>query len=311
MAIDLYKYPRMKDDTLNMQPGQLEYYAGVFAFNAGKYDKAAEYFKKAIDNKYEVGLSYQFLTQALQKLGKEQEAVKLLEEGAKKFPTESKIIFALIDYYTPRGQLDKAFYYLDKALKLNPDMAVLYIVKGSAYEKIYKKYAEQYLELSNKSDSLKKAAFRARYQPKEHERLLAEKDSIDKILAEVKQNMDKYFDLAEQWYKQGIAKDPKSPDGYNLLGAFYYDKAMNVFKLAQKVPTSDTETYNKLIEQYKHYLDLARQQFEKALELTPNDRQTIQNLAIIYFKLHMHDKYKEMRDKLKQLNNQQQQGEQK
>ncbi len=313
MALDLYNYPRMKDDTVNMKPGQLEYYAGVFAYNAGKYDKAAEYFKKAIDKKYEVGMSYQFLNQSLQKLGKEEEAVKLLEEGAKKFPTESKIIFALIDYYTPRGQLDKAFYYLDKALKLNPDMAVLYIVKGSAYEKIYKKYAKQYLELYNKSDSLKKAAFRARYQPKEHQRLLAEKDSIDKILAEVKQNMDKYYDLAEQWYKQGIAKDPKSPDGYNLLGAFYYDKAMTIFEQAQKVPTSDTKTYNQLMEQYKHFLDLSRQQFEKALELTPNDRQTIQNLAIIYYKLRMYDKYKEMKQKLEQLNNpqQQQQGEQK
>ena len=316
MAMDLYKYPRMKDDTVNMKPGQLEYYAGIIAYNAGKYDKAAEYFKKAIDKKYEVGTSYQLLTQSLKKIGREQEAVKLLEEGAKKFPTESKIIFALIDYYTPRGQLDKAFYYLDKALKLNPNMASLYFVKASAYEKIYKKYAKQYMDLFNKSDSLKKAAFRARYQKKEHARLLAEKDSVDKILAQVKQQMDKYFDLAEQWYKQGIAKDPKNPDGYNYLGAFYYDKAMNIFEKAQSVPTSDTETYNKYMEQYKHYLNLSREQFEKALELTPNDLQTIQNLAIIYYKLHMHDKYKEMRQRYEQIkksqqNQQQSQGQQK
>ncbi len=307
MAMDLYHYPRMKDDTVNMKPGQLEYYAGVFAYNAGKYDKAVEYFKKAIAKNYEVGTSYQLMTQALKKLGREQEAVKLLEEGAKKYPTESKIIFALIDYYKPHGQLDKAFYYLDKAIKLKPNMAILYLVKGDAYNQLFNEYSKKYYKLLDETDSLKKAAFRARFKKAEHDRLMAEHDSLMKIQDSIEQEMNKYFDLAVEWFKKGISKDTTNADGYYTLGALYYNRAMAVFLRAQKIPTSDTQDYNKLMKQYENYLNLAREQFEKAYKLTPNDIQTMQNLSIIYYKLRMYDKHKEMKQKIYELRQKQQQ----
>ncbi len=312
MAMDLYKYPRMKDDTVNNKPGELDYYAAIFAYNAKKYDKAVEHFKKAIDQGYEIGTSYQLMTQALMKEGKEQEAVKLLEEGAQKYPTESKIIFALIDYYKPHGELGKAFYYIDKAIELNPDMAILYLVKADAYNQIYSGYAKDYYKLLDKSDSLKKAAFRNRYNKPLHDKLTAEKDSIDQVLSGLEQNMNKYFELAETWFKKGIEKNPKDADGYYSLGALYYNRAMAIFARAQKVPTSDTKTYNKLIQEYEHYLNLAREQFEKALEITPDDIQTLQNLSIIYYKLRMYDKHKEMKQRIydikqKELQQQQQQ----
>ncbi len=310
MVMDLFKYPRPKTDTAKISQGMLAYNAAIMAYNAGKYDDAVKFFKKAIEDKYEIGTSYQLMTQILMKQGKEEEAVKLLEEGAKKYPTESKIIFALIDYYKPHGQLDKAFYYLDKALELNPDMAILYLVKADAYNQIYSDYAKQYYELLDKSDSLKKAAFRNRYNKPVHDKLIAQKDSVDKILSEVEQNMNKYFDLAVEWFKKGIEKDPQDPDGYYSLGALYYNRAMAIFARAQKVPTSDTETYNKLIKEYEHYLNLAREQFEKAYELNPNDIQTLQNLSIIYYKLRMYDKHKEMKQKIYELRQKEQQQQQ-
>ena len=297
-AMDLYKYPRMKDDTLNMQKGSLEYYAGVFAYNSQNWPKAEKYLRKAIENGYEVGNSYSMLANVLQKEGKEQESVKLLEEGAKKYPTESKIIFALIDYYKPHGEYDKAFEYIDKAIKLNPDMAILYLVKADAYNQIFDDLSKQYYKLLDKSDSLKKAAFRARYQKKEHERLLNEKAQVDKKADSVSSLMNKYFDLAVEWFKKGIEKDPKNADAYYSLGALYYNRGMAVFERAQKVPTTETDKYNKLIAEYKQYLDKAREQFEKAYQLNPTDVQTMQNLSIIYYKLGMYDKHKEMKQKI-------------
>ncbi len=311
-AMDLYKYPRMKDDTTNMEKGSLEYYAGVFAYNAGVYDKAEKYLKIAIDNNYEVGNSYVMLADILEKKGKDEEAAKLLEDGAQKHPTESKIIFALIDYYKPHGEYEKAFKYIDKAIELNPDMAILYLVKADAYNQIFDDLSKQYYNLLEKSDSLKKAAFRVRYQKKEHDRLLAEKENIDKKVDSVESLMNKYFDLAVEWFNKGIEKDPKNPDAYYSLGALYYNRGMEVFKRAQKVPTAEAELYQKLINEYKGYLKQALKQFEKAHELNPSDVQTMQNLSIIYYKLGMYDKHKEMKQKIvEQRQKEQQQDQQK
>ncbi len=309
-AMDLYKYPRMKDDTTNMKKGSLEYYAGVFAYNAGVYDKAEKYLKAAIDNDYEVGNSYVMLANILEKQGKGEEAAKLLEQGAEKYPTESKIIFALIDYYKPHGEYEKAFQYIDKAIELNPDMAILYLVKADAYNQIFDDLSKQYYKYLDKSDSLKKAAFRARYQKKEHDRLIAEKEQIDKKADSVEALMNKYFDLAVEWFNKGIEKDPKNADAYYSLGALYYNRGMEVFKRAQKVPTTETELYNKLIKEYKDYLRKAMVQFEKAHQLNPSDVQTMQNLSIIYYKLGMYDKHKEMKQKIVEQRTKEQQSQQ-
>lgn len=297
-AMALYKYPRMKDDTVNMKPGSLEYYAGVFAYNAGIYDKADKYLKEAIANNYEVGNSYEMLASALEKQGRGEEAVKLLEEGAKKYPTESKIIFSLIDYYKPHGEYQKAFKYIDKAIKLNPNMAILYLVKADAYNQIYNDLSKQYEVLYNESDSLKKAAFRVRYKKNEHQKVLAKKQAVDAKKDSVGALMNKYFDLSVDWFNKGISKDPKNADAYYSLGALYYNRGMQIFQRAQKVPTTETDEYNKLMTQYKSYLRKALTQFEQAYKLNPTDVQTMQNLSIIYYKLGMYDKHKEMKQKI-------------
>ena len=297
-AMDLYKYPRPKNDTINMEKGSLEYYAGVFAYNAKKYDKAEKYLKQAIENNYEVGQSYVLLADVLQKTGKEKEAIELLEEGAKKYPTESKIIFSLIDYYKPHGEYDKAFEYIDKAIELNPDMAILYLVKADAYNQIFDDLYKQFAVYINKSDSLRKAAFRNRMNKKVQTEILKEKEYVDKKIDSLEKLMNNYFDLAVEWFNKGIEKDPKNPDAYYSLGALYYNRGMESFKRAQKVPTTETELYNKLMDDYTMYLKKALKQFKKAYELAPDDVQTMQNLSIIYYKLGMYDEHNKMKEKI-------------
>ncbi len=309
LAMKLYDMPRNVDDTVNMPAGGMDYYAGIFAYMAKDYPTAEKYFKKAIEKEYEVGNAYSYLSDVYMKEGKEKEAVKLLEQGAEKYPTESKIIFRLIDYYKPHGEYEKAFVYIDKAIELNPDMAILYLVKGDAYNTIYKDFEQKYDKALAQSDSLKKAAFRARYEKAKHDKILAEKEKVDKQVAEYGENMNKYFTLAETWFKKGIEKDPKNSDSYYTLGALYYNRAMAVFKRAQRLPTSDVSDYNKLIKEYEGYLKKALEQFEKANELKPNDVQTLNNMAIINYKLRNYDKYKELKQKIEEIKAQQNQAQ--
>ncbi len=301
-SIALYKYPREKDDTLNMPKGALQYYAGVFAFKAGDYKTAAKYFQQAIDSNYQVGTSYQFLFYAMKKMGEEDKAVKILEQGAKKYPAESAILFTLIDYYKPKGEYDKAFKYIDEAIKLNPNMAILYLAKADAYNTIFEDLQKKYEKLADESDSLKKAAFRARLNPDKQKQILAQKAKVDSELVKTKTDMNKYFNLAIEWFNKGLEKHPKNPgDVYYTIGTIYYNRAMAIFERAQNVPLDQKDKYNQLMGQYKHYMQLALNEFLKAHELEPDDIQTLQTLSIVYRKLGQYDKAKEMRQKIVDL----------
>ncbi len=297
-SIDLLKY-RDENDTL-VQPGVYYYYAAIFAYNSKKLDTAEMYFQKAIDNNYEIGTSYQYMAQVMYEEGDTAKAVKILEAGAEKYPQEPKIIYSLIDYYTPRGEYDKAFEYIDKAIAMTPDNAILYVVKGNAYNRIYEELEKKYYPLLVSLDSVKKAEFRHRnnedLKKKDQEtaaKLEAQLPDLEKQLADYeKKTLDAYL--------LGISKDEKNADFYYAVMEFYYNKA------AYEATTSSnlkklTDYINNLDKQSKEDFQKAKEYGEKSYNLAPDDVYTMDKLATIYYRLGEYDKSTEMRKKIKEL----------
>ncbi len=297
MAIDLFSYPRLKSDTL-VDEGASYYYGGIFAYNAKDPEKAKEFFKKAIDNSYEIGACYQYIAQIMYEQKDTTAAVKMLEDAAQKYPEETKIIYSLIDYYTPRGEYDKAFKYIDKAIEMTPDMAVLYIVKGNAYEKIFEDLQKKYFALLKQADSLDQAAFRARNNKEKHDELIKERDDIlNNQVPPLEKQVNEYFDNAIKAYKTGIEKE-ENADYYYTIAYFYFKTGVNDGVQASNL--RKVKTYiEKLNKNYEDYLNEAKTYAEKAYNLNPDDKYTIDLLAKIYYRLKMYDKATEMRNKLK------------
>jgi tetratricopeptide (TPR) repeat protein len=295
-SIDLFQYPRTESDTL-IKAGAYYYYAGIFAFGAKKLDKAKNYFLKAINEKYEIGNSYKYLAETLYKLNDSTQAVKLLEEGAQKFPQEPDIIYSLIDYYTPRGQYDKAFKYLDKAIKLAPNNAILYIVKGNSYEKIYENLQKDYFKLLNIADSLDKEAFKNRFnQDKEKEIKNQENEYLSKKIPAIENKMNENFKKAVENYKIGISKK-QDPNYYYTISYNYYRTAILDITEASNLRKL-TDYINKLEKQASEYLNIAKNYGEKAYQLNPHDTYTMDLLSKIYFRLRMYKKSSEMKKKI-------------
>jgi tetratricopeptide (TPR) repeat protein len=120
----------------------------------------------------------------------------------------------------------------------------------------------------------------------------------DKKAAEAKDDAEiqKWYGLAEEAYKQAIAKDANYFDAYFNIGVLYNNRAANEYEKCNKLK-SDTE-YVKCKKVADDIYLQAVPYFEGAHRLDPKDQQTIQQLMKLYAKTNDQAKYQEMKDKL-------------
>ncbi len=302
VAIELYNKPREEKTDTFYNVGMSNYYAGIFAYSTKKYDKSTKFFNDAVINKYEIGTCYQYLAECNFAQGDTVAALNVLEKGVNDHPNEKNIIYALIDYYTPKGEYEKAFEYIDKAIILDPENYILYLVKADAQSKIYDELDDKYYENIAVSDQLKKDAYKERDRnPELQKEILDKKAKVDEKTKEFLINAEVYFDKSVETFELGISKAPESAEGYFSFGALYYNKAMSIKKHTNDIPTSQKERYNTEIKKYEDNLKLAMPQMEKAHEYDPKDKYALQILSSIYLKLGMYEKQKEVKAKIEEI----------
>jgi len=114
------------------------------------------------------------------------------------------------------------------------------------------------------------------------------------------------FEKAIESYKKAIEVDPKYFDPYYNLGTIFYNKGVKYLEEANKIPAKEIEKYDGIIvkanEEFKNALPF----FEKANEINPNDKSSIENIKNIYFRYRneseeMNKKYLEYNEKLQNM----------
>lgn len=130
------------------------YNAGFTAELCGDYERAAKFFKKAIEISYtEDGEAYAKLANAYLNLKDTLASKNVLEEGFTKYPESQSILIGLINYYISSGENpDQLFSLLDKAKENEPNNASLYYVEGDIHNKLGHK--EQAIEAYKKSSEI-------------------------------------------------------------------------------------------------------------------------------------------------------------
>ena len=114
------------------------------------------------------------------------------------------------------------------------------------------------------------------------------------------------YDKAIATYSEAIAIDPKFFDPYFNLGAIYYNKGVKYLEEANKIPAKDLEKYDAVIAKANVEFKNALPYIEKANEIRPDDKFTIETLKNIYFRYRnespeMNKKFQEYNDKLKDM----------
>ena len=110
-------------------------------------------------------------------------------------------------------------------------------------------------------------------------------------------------DLALADYRKAVELDPNNFDAQFNLGVSNYNKAADAYTKSSKM---DLKTYQvsgkKLEAEGKKFFEASVPFFEKALELQPNDRNTLTSLQKVYFRLGRTADSERLNAKLQSLN---------
>ncbi len=230
-------------------PGQLEthlYITGVAAFQANRCNDAIIFFNKlylAGTDKPEV---YEGLYNCRQQLGDEAGAGKILAEGRKKFPENTGLLFAEINFFLKAGRLTELIGMLEAAIKKEPDNISLYITLGKVYDNLY--------------------------QTAQKENTLA--------------NAITYFEKAKKYFAEALMKDPKNLDANYSLGSLYYNKAafrsQQLNALPEDLSAEGIKKYTAISNEIMFLFDQALPYFKKSESIDPNDVNTLIALVEIF-----------------------------
>lgn len=102
-------------------------------------------------------------------------------------------------------------------------------------------------------------------------------------------------------YNKAIEVKPDFADAYYNLGAVFYNKGVKLLEIANDIPTNQVKKFE--AQKAKANVEFANAipYFEKALDINPKEKATLENLKNLYYRLNMTDKYKEITEKISEL----------
>ncbi len=210
----------------------------------GDMERAKNLFLELYESGYDDPGVYANLFQMLLEEDEER-AVRILEEGRKKYPEDTEILFAEINYYIQLEQYDVLKEKLKEAIQREPNNPSVYTALGNVYMNLF---SEEYAK------------------------------NGDSELAQ------EYFDEARKYFEQAIEINPQQYDAIYSLGSLYYNKAVEVIKKMNELGLSkeDQKKYEAYGKQVDELFNKALPYFQKAEMINPSDRNTLIALKEIY-----------------------------
>jgi tetratricopeptide (TPR) repeat protein len=104
------------------------------------------------------------------------------------------------------------------------------------------------------------------------------------------------FEDAEKAYKTCIEMQSDFYNGHYNLGVIYFNRAVKIYEDASRI--SDNTEFEKLQTQGDDMLKQAIPYMQKASQIDPTDRYSLETLKTIYYRLKMNTEYQEVVNKL-------------
>jgi tetratricopeptide (TPR) repeat protein len=246
--------------------GEQLFYTAISGYYAEKYDEVEPYFLKA----KELSDPDPFIFEGLYNMNKESDpdvAIGYLNEGREKYPDDTALLYAEINYLVAQGKLEQLIEKLEDAVEKDPENLSVYTTLGSVYDNLATKMA---------------------------------KDSMVEKSAE-------YFEKSKLWFEKALDKDAQNFDALYSLGALYYNRAATYTEPLNELANDFSAAGNKKYEALKAEMDgifeKAFPYFKKAEEVRPNDANTLLAIREIYARKGDMEKTNEYKAKLEALNN--------
>jgi tetratricopeptide (TPR) repeat protein len=149
-----------------------------------------------------------------------------------------------------------------------------------------------YLNSNKNDDALKYLEMAIQQDPKNASYYFAKGTLFDKLQKP---------EEAAECYMKAIEFKEDYFDAYYNLGALYYNKGVKQIDVANSIPSNQPEKYE--IEKEKADVEFRKAipYMEKAHEVNPTDKYTMESLKTLYYRLKMLDKHAVIVDKMKNL----------
>ncbi|MDO8366871.1 MAG: hypothetical protein Q7T20_08755 [Saprospiraceae bacterium] len=234
---------------------------------AKRYSDALPFYETLYNKGTDSIAVYEGLFNIRTELKDEAGALKILQEGRKKFPEESSLLFAEINYFISKGRLSELTGSLEQAIKKEPDNASLYRALGDIYNNLFTVLLED-----STQTNVQKA-------PK----------------------IKEYADAAKKNFKIALEKEPNNLDFNYSFGALLYNETNLI---AQEMNATSFSTaagqkrYKELKTQMAVDVDEALKYFRKAESLDPNDPNVLAALVQAYSRIEDDALYMEFKKRI-------------
>jgi hypothetical protein len=188
-------------------------------------------------------------------------ALKSLEEGRKKYPNDTQLLFAEINHYLKAGKLEILIDKLKEGIKKEPNNPSIVFTLGNVYDQLSKK----------ETDEAKSKAYEAEALIYYNKTLDMDSKNVDAIYSIGANFYNKAAELTKELQKLGSDMTKAGMKKYDekekeVLAAF--DKALPYFQRAESVNPNDQNTLIALKEIFARKNDLKTSgEFKKRLQI--------------------------------------------
>lgn len=242
-----------------------KYIVAFCAEIAEEKEVASMLFKELYEAEFDEPGVYSRYFNFLSAQGDKEGALKVLEAGRAKFPDDTEILFAEINYYIQKEEYDVLESKLKEAVAAEPENASIRSALGNVYMNLY----EQEFTANGETEKGKG-----------------------------------YFDNALDYFNQAIEMDPKMGDAIYSVGSLYFNDAVAYIKKQSELGMSkpDQKLYEEYNVKIKDLFTKALPYFKKSEVINPNDTNTLLALSEIFARTNDFEMAKEFKTRLKVVN---------
>ncbi len=185
-------------------------------------------------------------------------AIDILEKGRAKYPENKEILFAEINHYIQKQDYNALKDKLAAAIEQAPDNPSVYSAMGNVYMNLFQ-------EAYGAGKTAEATA---------------------------------HFDESKKYYEQALKINPELFDVQYSLGSLYYNKGVEITKVMNDLPVSETKKYDMLKKEAIDLFNVALPYFKAAEKLNANDTNTLIALKEIFARNDDFEKSNEFKKRL-------------
>lgn len=245
---------------------------GTNAYGFQDYKSAHAYFKSAVEigvmpqvNQLDTGVVY-YSALAAQLGGLYNEAIEMYQKCIDlNYTSNGTVYYNIYEAYVSKGEKDGAVKFLEEGF-------IKYPSNQNLLFSLIQDYMDRSEDPAKILEYLRKAI---EQQPDNAVLYFAEGTLYDRL---------GNFDGAMASYKKAAEIQPSYFDAYFNMGALYFNLGVKLIEEANKVPAREFEKYDRLMAEANEKFKACIPYMEKASEIKPDDKNTLETLKNIYFR---------------------------